>query len=82
MSPPDLETPEESSTEVRSPGAEALRAGGLAGTPEAACTGRQAESEHLPGLWSQGPHSVLGFISRNHQVLTRERKEKKRKETT
>lgn len=36
------------------------------------------ENEHLPGLRSQGPHSVLGFISRNHQVLTRERKERKR----
>lgn len=37
-------------------------------------------SEHLPGLQSQGPHSILGFISRNRLVLTRERKEKKGKE--
>lgn len=82
MSPPDLEKPVDGTTDVRSPGAlwaSGSPGGSLHGTP-----GRvhADETEHLPGLRSQGPHSVLGFIPRNHQVLTRERKEKKGKETT
>ena len=53
MSPPDLEKPEEK-PEVGSPGAEALPDGGLAGTPEAACTGRQAECTWVRVSTSRG----------------------------